>query len=170
MDRSPTMCTAAGRDVQQYAGRLSKHRLEGATGGREWPFHPSSRPQAEYPAPEQRGGKGCSRHRAHQYQHGTRDFTTVLTAEQNFIRPRTISPSLQVIFDGLGLGLPRPRRRLADPGWQWFPQCGDAEEMRNRTDWGGLLPPSGEGPSGQRQVCLDQRTGGQRSGRRNGEG
>ncbi len=79
-----------------------------------------------------------------QYNLGTRDFTTVLTAEQNLYTAQndlamaegTVSTGLASVYEALG------------GGWQIradteFVPAGTAEEMRNRTDWGELLPPPG---------------------------
>jgi NodT family efflux transporter outer membrane factor (OMF) lipoprotein len=79
-----------------------------------------------------------------QYNLGTRDFTTVLTAEQNLYTAQnnlamaegTVSTGLASVYQALG------------GGWQIradaeFVPAATAEEMRNRTNWGGLLPPPG---------------------------
>jgi NodT family efflux transporter outer membrane factor (OMF) lipoprotein len=82
-----------------------------------------------------------------QYQLGTRDFTTVLTAEQNLYTAQTnlataegnVSTGLAVVYKALG------------GGWQIrndneFVPAQTVEEMRNRTNWGNLLPPPGGPP------------------------
>jgi NodT family efflux transporter outer membrane factor (OMF) lipoprotein len=79
-----------------------------------------------------------------QYNLGTRDFTTVLTAEQNLYTAQndlamaegTVSTGLASVYEALG------------GGWQIradneFVPAATAEEMRNRTNWGELLPPPG---------------------------
>jgi NodT family efflux transporter outer membrane factor (OMF) lipoprotein len=79
-----------------------------------------------------------------QYTLGTRDFTTVLTAEQNLYTAQndlamaegTVSTGLASVYEALG------------GGWQIradneFVPATTAEEMRNRTNWGELLPPPG---------------------------
>src|SRR5215469_17865035 len=79
-----------------------------------------------------------------QYLLGTRDFTTVLTAEQNLYQAQTdlasaagnLSSSLATLYRSLG------------GGWQIrvgndFVNDATRSEMRNRTDWGRLLPPAG---------------------------
>jgi NodT family efflux transporter outer membrane factor (OMF) lipoprotein len=79
-----------------------------------------------------------------QYNLGTRDFTTVLTAEQNLYTAQndlamaegTVSTGLASVYQALG------------GGWQIradneFVPTATAEEMRNRTNWGELLPPPG---------------------------
>ena len=78
-----------------------------------------------------------------QYQLGTRDFTTVLTAEQNLYQAETslasasgsVSTSLASVYRSLG------------GGWQIregndFVNDATRAEMRHRTDWGTLLPPA----------------------------
>jgi NodT family efflux transporter outer membrane factor (OMF) lipoprotein len=79
-----------------------------------------------------------------QYNLGTRDFTTVLTAEQNLY---TAQNSLAVAEGGVSTGLASLYRALGG-GWQIraeneFVPAATAEEMRRRTDWGELLPPPG---------------------------
>jgi NodT family efflux transporter outer membrane factor (OMF) lipoprotein len=77
-----------------------------------------------------------------QYRLGTRDFTTVLTAEQNLYQAEnnlasasgSLSTSLVSIYRSLG------------GGWQIrqgneFVNAKTREEMRSRTNWGKLLPP-----------------------------
>src|SRR5215468_8905293 len=79
-----------------------------------------------------------------QYNLGTRDFTTVLTAEQNLYTAQNdlataegnVSSGLASLYEALG------------GGWQIradneFVPAATAEEMRNRTNWGELLPPPG---------------------------
>jgi NodT family efflux transporter outer membrane factor (OMF) lipoprotein len=79
-----------------------------------------------------------------QYNLGTRDFTTVLTAEQNLY---TAQNNLAVAEGGVSTGLASLYRALGG-GWQIraeneFVPAATAEEMRRRTDWGELLPPPG---------------------------
>ena len=82
-----------------------------------------------------------------QYQLGTRDFTTVLTAEQNLYTAQTdlataegnVSTGLATVYQALG------------GGWQIrgnneFVPPQTVEEMRNRTNWGDLLPPANQPP------------------------
>jgi NodT family efflux transporter outer membrane factor (OMF) lipoprotein len=83
-----------------------------------------------------------------QYNLGTRDFTTVLTAEQNLY---TAQNSLASAEGGVSSGLVSVYRALGG-GWQIrgnseFVPPPTVEEMRNRTDWGGLLPPPNQPPS-----------------------
>jgi NodT family efflux transporter outer membrane factor (OMF) lipoprotein len=79
-----------------------------------------------------------------QYNLGTRDFTTVLTAEQNLY---TAQNNLATAEGNVSSGLASVYRALGG-GWQIraeneFVPAGTAEEMRNRTNWGELLPPPG---------------------------
>jgi NodT family efflux transporter outer membrane factor (OMF) lipoprotein len=79
-----------------------------------------------------------------QYNLGTRDFTTVLTAEQNLY---TAQNNLAMAEGGVSTGLASVYRALGG-GWQIraddeFVPAATAEEMRNRTNWGELLPPPG---------------------------
>jgi NodT family efflux transporter outer membrane factor (OMF) lipoprotein len=79
-----------------------------------------------------------------QYNLGTRDFTTVLTAEQNLY---TAQSNLATAEGNLSTGLASVYRALGG-GWQIrvdneFVPAATAEEMRNRTNWGELLPPPG---------------------------
>jgi len=79
-----------------------------------------------------------------QYNLGTRDFTTVLTAEQNLY---TAQNNLAMAEGGVSTGLASVYRALGG-GWQIradneFVPAATAEEMRRRTDWGDLLPPPG---------------------------
>jgi NodT family efflux transporter outer membrane factor (OMF) lipoprotein len=79
-----------------------------------------------------------------QYNLGTRDFTTVLTAEQNLY---TAQNDLAMAEGGVSTGLASVYRALGG-GWQIradneFVPAATAEEMRNRTNWGELLPPPG---------------------------
>jgi NodT family efflux transporter outer membrane factor (OMF) lipoprotein len=79
-----------------------------------------------------------------QYNLGTRDFTTVLTAEQNLY---TAQSNLATAEGNLSTGLASVYRALGG-GWQIrvdneFVPAATAEEMRQRTNWGELLPPPG---------------------------
>jgi NodT family efflux transporter outer membrane factor (OMF) lipoprotein len=79
-----------------------------------------------------------------QYNLGTRDFTTVLTAEQNLY---TAQNDLAMAEGGVSTGLASVYKALGG-GWQIradneFVPAATAEEMRNRTNWGELLPPPG---------------------------
>src|SRR6516165_6693316 len=79
-----------------------------------------------------------------QYNLGTRDFTTVLTAEQNLY---TAQNELAMAEGSVSTGLASVYRALGG-GWEIradneFVPAATAEEMRNRTNWGELLPPRG---------------------------
>jgi NodT family efflux transporter outer membrane factor (OMF) lipoprotein len=79
-----------------------------------------------------------------QYNLGTRDFTTVLTAEQNLY---TAQNDLAIAEGGVSTGLASVYQALGG-GWQIradneFVPAATAEEMRNRTNWGDLLPTPG---------------------------
>jgi NodT family efflux transporter outer membrane factor (OMF) lipoprotein len=80
-----------------------------------------------------------------QYLLGTRDFTTVLTAEQNLYQAQS---SLASAAGNLSTSLASLYRSLGG-GWQireGKDVVNDAtrNEMRSRTNWGRLLPPSGQ--------------------------
>ena len=79
-----------------------------------------------------------------QYRLGTRDFTTVLTAEQNLYQAQN---NLAVASGNLSTSLVSLYRALGG-GWQIregneFVNDATRDEMRSRTDWGKLLPPGG---------------------------
>jgi NodT family efflux transporter outer membrane factor (OMF) lipoprotein len=79
-----------------------------------------------------------------QYNLGTRDFTTVLTAEQNLY---TAQNNLAMAEGNVSAGLASVYEALGG-GWQIradneFVPAATTEEMRNRTNWGELLPPPG---------------------------
>ncbi|HET7880948.1 MAG TPA: TolC family protein [Acetobacteraceae bacterium] len=80
-----------------------------------------------------------------QYLLGTRDFTTVLTAEQNLFQAQS---NLATAEGNLATSLASLYRALGG-GWrirEGNDIVNDAtrDEMRSRTDWGGLLPPSSQ--------------------------
>jgi NodT family efflux transporter outer membrane factor (OMF) lipoprotein len=82
-----------------------------------------------------------------QYQLGTRDFTTVLTAEQNLYTAETDLASAE---GNVATGLATVYRALGG-GWQIrdnneFVPTQTVEEMRNRTNWGSLLPAPNQPP------------------------
>ena len=79
-----------------------------------------------------------------QYRLGTRDFTTVLTAEQNLY---TAENNLAVAYGNYASSLTTIYRSLGG-GWQLregqeFVRGANREQMRERTNWGDLLPPTG---------------------------
>ena len=77
-----------------------------------------------------------------QYQLGTRDYTTVLTAQQNLL---TAQNNMTVAAGNVATGLANTYRALGG-GWQLreghpaLVSEAAREEMRQRTDWGRLLP------------------------------
>jgi NodT family efflux transporter outer membrane factor (OMF) lipoprotein len=76
---------------------------------------------------------------------GTRDFTTVLTAEQNLY---TAQNDLVIAEGNVSKGLAAVFRALGG-GWQIregndFVPAATREEMRQRTDYGNVLPPVGQ--------------------------
>jgi len=82
-----------------------------------------------------------------QYQLGTRDFTTVLTAEQNLY---TAQNDLATAEGNVSSGLAAVYKALGG-GWQIrdnneFVPAQTVEEMRNRTNWGDLLPAPNQPP------------------------
>ncbi len=79
-----------------------------------------------------------------QYRLGTRDFTTVLTAAQNLFQAESNLASAMGARANSLVGL----YRALGGGWQIregsrFLDDGTIEEMRQRTNWGRLLPPPG---------------------------
>jgi NodT family efflux transporter outer membrane factor (OMF) lipoprotein len=80
-----------------------------------------------------------------QYRLGTRDFTTVLTAEQNLYQSQN---SLAVASGNLSASLVSLYRALGG-GWQIregneFVNAATRDQMRSRTNWGKLLPDNGK--------------------------
>jgi NodT family efflux transporter outer membrane factor (OMF) lipoprotein len=78
-----------------------------------------------------------------QYQQGATSFTTVLTAEQNLFQAQS---SFAVAAANVPLGLTAVFRALGG-GWQIrvdgnFVTPATVDQMRARTDWGNLLPPT----------------------------
>jgi NodT family efflux transporter outer membrane factor (OMF) lipoprotein len=78
-----------------------------------------------------------------QYQLGSRDFTTVLTAEQNLY---TAQNNLAVAEGNLSVSLTTTYKALGG-GWQIregkdFVDPANAQEMRARTNYGDVLPPA----------------------------
>ncbi|HET6182172.1 MAG TPA: efflux transporter outer membrane subunit [Acetobacteraceae bacterium] len=79
-----------------------------------------------------------------QYTLGSRDFTTVLTAEQNLLQAQS---NLATAEGNVATSLASVYRALGG-GWQIrqgneFVNDQVRDEMRARTNWGGLLPPAG---------------------------
>ncbi|MEJ0095221.1 MAG: efflux transporter outer membrane subunit [Methylocella sp.] len=92
-----------------------------------------------------------------EYQQGTRDFTSVLTSEQNLL---TAEDDLVVAEANIPLGLTAVYKALGG-GWQiregndFVPPATNAE-MRARTDWGNVLPPAGAPPPPAPAVAAPQ--------------
>ncbi len=106
-----------------------------------------SRSQAEYLHRSVTAANGALYIATLEYQQGTRDFTTVLTAEQNLLQAQN---NLAVTTGNIPTGLVAVFRALGG-GWQirdgnGFVTAATSEEMRHRTDWGALLPAAGEPP------------------------
>ena len=86
---------------------------------------------------------GALRVAGEQYQQGATSFTTVLTAEQNLLQAQN---SLAGASANVPLGLTAVFRALGG-GWQIrvdgnFVTAATVDQMRARTDWGNLLPPT----------------------------
>ncbi|MGQ0445161.1 MAG: TolC family protein, partial [Beijerinckiaceae bacterium] len=104
----------------------------------------NSRVQAGFLRQSTQAARGALRVALLQYQDGTRDFTTVLTAEQNLL---TAENNLAVATGNISTGLVSLFQALGG-GWQIRDGDGFVNEptqamMRSRTDWGELLPPPG---------------------------
>jgi NodT family efflux transporter outer membrane factor (OMF) lipoprotein len=106
-----------------------------------------SRSQAEYLHRSVVAATGVLHIATLEYQQGTRDFTTVLTAEQNLYQAQN---NLAMATGNISTGLVSVFRALGG-GWQirdgnGFVNVATSEEMRSRTNWGSLLPAAGEPP------------------------
>jgi len=106
-----------------------------------------SRVQAEYLHRSVVAANGALGIATLEYQQGTRDFTTVLTAEQNLYQAET---NLASATGNISTGLVSVFRALGG-GWQirdgnGFVNVATSEEMRRRTNWGQLLAPANEPP------------------------
>ena len=106
-----------------------------------------SRSQAEYLRRSTAAATGALNVATLEYQGGTRDFTTVLTAEQNLYQAQT---NLAAATGNISTGLVSVFRALGG-GWQirdenGFVDVKTAQEMRARTDWGSILTPTGGTP------------------------
>ena len=80
-----------------------------------------------------------------EYQLGSRDFTTVLTAEQNLYQAQT---TYAAAVGNVAVNLTKTYRALGG-GWQIrdgheFVDDATRDQMRNRTNWGDVLPPAGQ--------------------------
>jgi NodT family efflux transporter outer membrane factor (OMF) lipoprotein len=107
----------------------------------------NSRSQAYFLGQSTQAARDALRVALLQYQDGTRDFTTVLLAEQNLLLAET---NLTMATGNISTGLVSVFRALGG-GWQirdgnGFVNEATAAQMRSRTDWGGLLSPSGQTP------------------------
>jgi NodT family efflux transporter outer membrane factor (OMF) lipoprotein len=103
-----------------------------------------SRAQAGYLRKAAEAARGALEIALLEYQQGTRDFTTVLTAEQNLFAAEN---NLAQATGNAATGLVSVYRALGG-GWQiregrGFVDPATAEAMRSRTNWGGLLAPGG---------------------------
>jgi NodT family efflux transporter outer membrane factor (OMF) lipoprotein len=103
-----------------------------------------SRIQAEFLRRSVQAASGALRIATEQYQQGGVSFTTVLTAEQNVLQAEN---SFAVAVANVPLGLTAVFRALGG-GWQIrvdgnFVTAATVDQMRARTDWGNLLPPTG---------------------------
>jgi len=104
-----------------------------------------SRSQAEDLRRSTVAAAGALKVATEQYDGGTTDFTTVLVAEQNLLQ---VESSLASARANVSLGATAIYRALGG-GWQIrqdseFVTDATRDEMRARTNWGGLLPPAGE--------------------------
>ncbi len=102
------------------------------------------RPQVDFLRRSVAAANNALRVALDQYLLGTRDFTTVLTAEQNLYQAQS---SLATASGNLSTSLITVYRSLGG-GWQIregneFVNNATRNEMRDRTNWGGLLPASG---------------------------
>jgi outer membrane protein TolC len=80
-----------------------------------------------------------------QYEQGATNFTNVLVNEQNLLQAQS---SRAVALSNVALGATAIYRALGG-GWQiredsFFVTAATRDQMRARTNWGGLLPPAGE--------------------------
>jgi NodT family efflux transporter outer membrane factor (OMF) lipoprotein len=102
-----------------------------------------SRNQAEFLRRSVQAASGALRIATEQYEQGGVSFTTVLTAEQNLLQAEN---SFAVAAANVPLGLTAVFRALGG-GWQIrvdgnFVTAATVDQMRARTDWGSLLPPT----------------------------
>lgn len=103
-----------------------------------------SREQAKFLRRSATAARGALELSFTQYHEGLRDFTTVLTAEQNLLDAEN---NLAVSTGAVASALVGIYRALGG-GWEIrdgkdFIPAATRDEMRNRTDWGPLLPPGG---------------------------
>jgi NodT family efflux transporter outer membrane factor (OMF) lipoprotein len=102
-----------------------------------------SRNQAEFLRRSVEAARGAMRIATEQYEQGGVSFTTVLTSEENLLQAEnTFTGALA----NVPLGLTAVFRALGG-GWQIrvdgnFVTAATVDQMRARTDWGNLLPPT----------------------------
>jgi outer membrane protein TolC len=130
--------------LQQYLVDYQNSVLTAATGAGPHCHLPFVAFSGGISAPQRRGSNWRAPHRNARIQQ-TRDFTTVLTAEQNLLQAQN---NLAVATGNIPTGLVAVFRALGG-GWQirdgnGFVTAATSEEMRRRTDWGQLLPAAGE--------------------------
>ena len=102
-----------------------------------------SRNQAEFLRRSVQAASEALRIASEQYEQGGVSFTTVLTAEQNLLQAQN---TLTGALASVPLGLTAVFRALGG-GWQIrvdgnFVTAPTVDQMRTRTDWGNLLPPT----------------------------
>jgi len=102
-----------------------------------------SRNQAEFLRRSVEAARGAMRIATEQYQQGGVSFTTVLTSEENLLQAEN---TFTAALANVPLGLTAVFRALGG-GWQIrvdgnFVTAATVEQMRARTDWGNLLPPT----------------------------
>jgi outer membrane protein TolC len=102
-----------------------------------------SRTQAEYLRRSANDASGTLRVASVQYQSGLTDFTTVFVAEQNLFQ---VQSNLAVARANVPLGATAIYRALGG-GWQIredsnFVTAATLDQMRARTNWGNVLPPT----------------------------
>ncbi len=102
-----------------------------------------SRNQAEFLRRSVEAARGAMRIATEQYQQGGVSFTTVLTSEENLLQAEN---SFTGAVANVPLGLTAVFRALGG-GWQIrvdgnFVTAATVDQMRARTDWGNLLPPT----------------------------
>ena len=134
----------AGCQAPAIADRLSEHRVERPAGGRQRSCDVLQlRSQAAFLRRSVEAAKGALRIAPEQYEQGATSFTTVLTAEQNLFQAEN---TLAGASANVRLGLTAVFRALGG-GWQIreggnFVSPPTVDQMRARTDWGNLLPPT----------------------------
>ena len=106
-----------------------------------------SQERADYLAKSTQAAKNALDLAVKQYRAGIKDFTTVLTAQQSLL---TAQDNLASTLGNISFGLVGVDRANGG-GWQ-IRECNDlitpaiTEEMKRRTNWGGLLAPASYNP------------------------